>query len=150
MQIYDTSDIRPNRIDRTIGSEVRDPTLLVATSPHGHETILLGQLNSNAYLRIFIGGYRVLVKTSSNTWTTGVGMDDSSAISFPGAIATMVQTLTGKPVTKAGAALIATLPPTSAMAHGAIMMKCEGRMHPLKYITDDLQVLRTAAVLRGV
>jgi hypothetical protein len=140
----------PPKVDRTAGSEFTSPTTLIATSPHGHETIFLGYLNSDAILRVFAGGYRVLVKSRGGSWATGRAVDDSSAINFAGGIAAVVENLTGRPPTKAGAELLALVPQKAGVAHGAIVRRDEARMDTLKYVPADLQPLRESMAFRGL
>lgn len=141
---------KPIKISRELGSEFTDPTTLIATSPHGHETIYLGHINSSAILRVFAGGYRVLAKNRNGSWATGRAVDDSSAIAFAGSIAAVVENLTGRPPTKAGAELLALLPAKAGMAHGAIVRRDEARMDTLKYVPADLQPLRESMAFQGL
>jgi hypothetical protein len=140
----------PPKINRELGSEYTSPTLLIATSPHGHETIYLGHLNSDAILRVFAGGYRVLAKDRHGSWATGRALDDSSAIAFAGSLAAVVENLTGRPPTKAGAELLSLLPQKAGVAHGAIVRRDEARMDTLKYVPADLQPLRESMAFRGL
>lgn len=141
---------KPARISRELGSEFTDPTTLIATSPNGYETIFLGHINSDAILRVFAGGYRVLHKNGNGSWTMGRAMDDSSAIKFASGIAPVVENLTGRGPTKAGAELLALLPEKSGIAHGAIVRRDETRMDTLKYLPADLQPLRTSMAFIGL
>jgi hypothetical protein len=144
-----TNTAKPT-IDRTAGSEETNPAIPIGATSSGHESVYIGKLNPAAILRIWQGGYRVLVKHSaSGKWMPGRGLEDTSGLPLRGDIPDLVQHLTGKPLSQEGETLLSMLPKSANVCYAAVVRRDEGRLLPLPYLNSKTQALRAANAFRG-